>query len=178
VDYWDHLGWKDGFSDHRYTQRQNRYAGWLNLQSVYTPQIVVNGRKEFVGSQESTLRSAIQSSLDQTPGTQLTLGDIRIDGGMVHYHYEVRNAVAKSSLIVALVQRSATTDVKAGENSGRTLSHVQIVRNLSGIEVGTGANGSAELALPQGAAGGEELIAFVQNDDTGQIVAATSSALP
>jgi hypothetical protein len=178
VDYWDRLGWKDGFSDHRYTQRQNRYAGWLNLQSVYTPQIVVNGRKEFVGSQESTLRSAIQSSLDQTPGTQLTLGDIRIDGGMVHYRYDVKNAVAKSSLIVALVQRSATTDVKAGENSGRTLSHVQIVRNLSGIEVGTGANGSAELALPQGAAVGEELIAFVQNDDTGEIVAATSSALP
>jgi hypothetical protein len=90
----------------------------------------------------------------------------------------VKNAAAKSSLIVALVQRSATTDVKAGENGGHTLSHVQIVRDLSSIEVGTGANGSGTLALPQGLAGGEELIAFVQNDDNGQIVAAASSALP
>jgi hypothetical protein len=178
VDYWDRLGWKDGFSDKRYTQRQNQYAFWLNLQSIYTPQIVVNGRKEFVGSQESTLRSAIHSGLDQTPGAQLTLSEIGLDKGKVHYHYDVKNAGAKSSLIVALVQRSATTDVKAGENSGRTLSHVQIVRNLSGIEVGTGANGTAELALPTGAQGGEELIAFVQNDDNGQIIAATGSALP
>src|ERR1700739_857201 len=58
VDYWDRQGWKDGFSDSRYTQRQRRYATWLNLESIYTPQIVVNGRKEFVGSQEGTLRSA------------------------------------------------------------------------------------------------------------------------
>jgi hypothetical protein len=178
VDYWDRLGWKDAFSDSRYTQRQNRYASWLNLQSIYTPQIVVNGRKEFVGSQESTLRSAIHSGLDQTPGTQLTLSGISVDQGIVHYHYDVKNAAAKSTLIVALVQRSATTDVKAGENSGHTLSHVQIVRNISGTEVGTGAKGPADLALPQGATGGEELIAFVQNDDDGQIVAATSSALP
>ena len=178
VDYWDRLGWKDAFSDGRYTQRQNRYASWLNLQSIYTPQIVVNGRKEFVGSQESTLRSAIHSGLDQTPGAQLTLSGITLDQGIVHYHYDVKNAAAKCTLIVALVQRSATTDVKAGENSGHTLSHVQIVRNISGTEVGTGANGPAELALPKGATGGEELIAFVQNDDDGQIVAATSSALP
>ena len=178
VDYWDRLGWKDAFSDTRYTQRQNRYASWLNLQSIYTPQIVVNGRKEFVGSQETTLRSAIHSGLEQMPTARLTIGDIRLEQGIVHYQYDVKNAAAKSSLIVALVQRSATTDVKAGENGGHTLSHVQIVRDLSSIEVGTGANGSGTLALPQGLAGGEELIAFVQNDDNGQIVAAASSALP
>jgi hypothetical protein len=120
----------------RYTQRQNRYASWLNLQSIYTPQIVVNGRKEFVGSQENTLRSAIHSGLEQTPVAQLTLSDIRLDQGKVHWHYDVKNAAAKSSLIVALVQRSATTDVKAGENSGRTLSHVQIVRNFSATAIG------------------------------------------
>ena len=178
VDYWDRLGWKDAFSDKRYTQRQNLYASWLNLQSIYTPQIVVNGRKEFVGSQENTLRNAIQSGLDQAPGAQLTLSDVRLDQGKVSWHFHVQNAAAKSSLIVALVQRSATSAVKAGENSGVTLSHVQIVRNLSGTEIGTGANGSAELALPQGATGREELIAFVQSDDNGQIVAATSMALP
>jgi hypothetical protein len=179
VDYWDRLGWKDAFSDARYTQRQNQYASWLNLQSVYTPQIVVNGRKEFVGSQENTLRDAIHSGLEQTPAAQLTLSDIRLDQGKVDWHYAIQNAAANSSLIVALVQRSAATDVKAGENSGRTLSHVQIVRNLSSTAIGTGANGTGSLALPPGLASGDaELIAFVQNDGSGQIVAAGSAAIP
>ncbi|HLX67565.1 MAG TPA: DUF1223 domain-containing protein, partial [Puia sp.] len=99
VDYWDRLGWKDAFSDKRYTQRQNLYASWLNLQSIYTPQIVVNGRKEFVGSQESTLRNAIHSSLDEAPGAELTLSAITLDQSVVHYHYEVKNAATKSRLI-------------------------------------------------------------------------------
>ncbi len=178
VDYWDRLGWKDAFSDARYTQRQNQYASWLNLQSVYTPQIVVNGRKEFVGSQENTLRTAIQSGLGLIPAAQLTLSDIRLDQGKVHWHYDIKNVAANSSLIVALVQRSAATDVKAGENSGRTLSHVQIVRNFSTTEVGMGASGAGTLQLPQGlAAGDEELIAFVQHDDNGLIVAAVSASV-
>jgi hypothetical protein len=146
---------------------------------VYTPQIVVNGRKEFVGSQESTLRNAINSGLEQTPAAQLTLGDVRLDQGKVYWRYDVKNAAANSSLIVALVQRSATTDVKAGENSGRTLSHVQIVRNFSATEIGKGAGGTDSLQLPYGlSAGGEELIAFVQYDDNGQIVAAASAPVP
>ncbi|HET6255752.1 MAG TPA: DUF1223 domain-containing protein [Puia sp.] len=179
VDYWDRLGWKDGFSDNRYTKRQGRYASWLNLQSVYTPQIVVNGRKEFVGSQESTLRSAITSGLDQTPAAGLTLSDIRVDQGKVQWHYEVKNAAANSSLIVALVQRSATTAVKAGENSGRMLSHVQIVRDFASTEVGNGGAGSGSLQLPQGfTSGSGELIAFVQYDDNGQIIAATGASIP
>jgi hypothetical protein len=179
VDYWDRLGWKDGFSDSRYTQRQNRYKNWLNIESIYTPQIVVNGRKEFVGSQESTLRSAIHSGLDQLPAAQLTVGDIRVDQGKVSWHYQVQNAAANSSLIVALVQRSATTEVKAGENNGRTLSHVQIVRNFTNTSVGTGAGGTGSLTIPQGlVSGDEELIAFVQHDDNGQIVAATRAAIP
>ena len=179
VDYWDRQGWKDAFSDARYSQRQNRYASWLNLQSVYTPQIVVNGRKEFVGSQESTLRNAINAGLQQAPSAQLTLGDVRLDQGKVQWQYQVQNAAANSSLIVALVQRSATTDVKAGENSGRTLSHVQIVRKLSGTPLGTATSGTGSLTLPPGSdPKTEELIAFIQRDDNGQIVAATGAAIP
>src|ERR1700709_1958776 len=63
VDYWNRLGWKDVFSDAAYSKRQNQYAAWLNLESIYTPQVVVNGNKEFVGSQESTLRSVIKDDL-------------------------------------------------------------------------------------------------------------------
>ncbi|MES2112408.1 MAG: DUF1223 domain-containing protein [Bacteroidota bacterium] len=64
VDYWNRLGWKDAFTSPEYSARQSQYADWLNLSSVYTPQIVVNGRKEFVGSEEGTLRNAIKSDLE------------------------------------------------------------------------------------------------------------------
>lgn len=179
VDYWDRLGWKDAFSDHRYTDRQNRYATWLNLQSIYTPEIVVNGRNEFVGSQEKTLRSAILSSLDQAPAAQLTISDVRSENGKVRWNFIVQHVDANSSLIVALVQRSAKTEVKAGENNGRTLNHVQIVRNLVTTRISAGSSGPLAIQVPPGLpAGDQELIAFIQRDDNGQIVAATRSPIP
>src|ERR1700754_3293098 len=73
VDYWNRLGWKDVFSSADYSKRQNEYANWLNLQSVYTPQIVVNGKKEFVGSEEGTLRNAITAGLRVQPGGALRI---------------------------------------------------------------------------------------------------------
>ncbi len=179
VDYWDRLGWKDAFSDHRYTQRQNRYASWLNLQSIYTPEIVVNGRSEFVGSQEATLRSAILNGLGQAPAAGLEISGIRSAQGKLSWQYIVQHATPNSSLIVALVQRSATTEVKAGENSGRTLAHVQIVRNLSSTSIGPGASGAGSMEIPKGLAGnGYELISFIQNDGNGQIIAASASPIP
>src|SRR5476649_2001101 len=54
VDYWNRLGWKDAFSSAEYSYRQSQYARWLKLSSVYTPQIVVNGHTEFVGSEEGS----------------------------------------------------------------------------------------------------------------------------
>jgi hypothetical protein len=179
VDYWDRLGWKDAFSDARYTQRQNQYAAWLKLNTIYTPQVVVNGRQEMVGSQEASLRKAINSGLLQTPADQLSLSDIREDRGKVDWKYRVAHPRQKQTLVVAVVQRRATTDVKAGENSGRTLSHVQIVRNLTSTAIAADGSGAGNLLLPAGiGARDEELIAFVQDDSNGNIVAAASASIP
>jgi hypothetical protein len=184
VDYWDRQGWKDGFSDAAYTQRQKQYASWFNLQSIYTPQIVVNGEKEFVGSEETTLRNAINNGLQTTSTAQLTLSGIRLDQGKVDWQYQTRAAQSDNlSLIVAVVQRSATTNVKAGENSGRTLAHVQIVRAIvtSTVKGGDkgGDKGAGYLPLPRGVnPHDEDLIAYLQDTGNGHIIAATISALP
>jgi len=178
VDYWNRLGWKDGFSDAGYTQRQKQYASWLSAQ-LYTPQIVVNGEKEFVGSEEPTLRKAINNGLDATSTVQLTLNGIRLDQGKVDWQYQTRDANLNNlSLVVAIVQRSASTNVKAGENNGRTLAHVQIVRAFTTSNVKGKNKGAGYLPLPQGVnPRDEELIAFLQNNDNGRIIAATSSPL-
>jgi hypothetical protein len=183
VDYWDRQGWKDAFSDAAYTQRQNQYASWFNLQSIYTPQIVVNGEKEFVGSEEATLRKAISSGLQTTSPARLTLNGIRIDQGKLDWQYLTQDTKDASSnnlsLIVAVVQRSASTNVKAGENNGRTLAHVQIVRAFLTSKVKGGDKGAGYLPLPQGVnPRDEEIIAFLQNNANGHIIAATSSPLP
>jgi hypothetical protein len=179
VDYWNRLGWKDRFSNAAFSQRQRRYADWLNLSSVYTPQAVVNGSKEFVGSEEGALRNAIKSSLQKTSDAQLTLKVVKSGQRKVTVQYHTEGETTNTSLLLALVQKSAVSKVQRGENSGRTLFHVQIVRNLQTINlVGIG-NGSATVDLPEGEdkKDVEEVIAFLQKNDNGEIVAAGKSVL-
>ncbi|MFA6245441.1 MAG: DUF1223 domain-containing protein [Mucilaginibacter sp.] len=178
VDYWNRLGWKDVFSSAEYSARQNQYADWLNLSSVYTPQIVVNGRKEFVGSDESTLRNAIKSDLEIASKSELALNDIKVNGDNATVHYTT-GAVNNSVLIVALVQKNATTKVQRGENGGRTLSHVQIVTRLKSIALNNSKDGTENISLPQGFDPLKwELIGFVQNKANGQITGATKAQFP
>jgi hypothetical protein len=178
VDYWDRLGWKDAFSSGSYSRRQSQYASWLNLKSIYTPQVVVNGGKEFVGSDESTLRNAIKADLQGTPSARVTLSDVKANQGHVSWKYHTQGAGNNTSLLLAIVQRAASTKVQAGENSGRTLSHVQIVRNFQVLKVGSNNSGDGDISLPSGVTPQDtEIIAFLQNDENGRIVAATRSAL-
>ncbi|WP_158991988.1 thioredoxin family protein [Mucilaginibacter sp. L196] len=177
VDYWNRLGWKDVFSSAAYSQRQNQYARWLNLSSVYTPQIVVNGRTEFVGSEEGTLRNAIKINLAKNASAQISLSDITINQNKAELRYQTQGETANSVLLLAVVQKSAQTKVERGENSGRTLLHVQIVRGIESIPL-KGDKGIATIELPKDFdAHGSEIIAFVQNTADGEITGATKSVL-
>ncbi|WP_221452762.1 DUF1223 domain-containing protein [Mucilaginibacter sp. FT3.2] len=175
VDYWNRLGWKDVFSSADYSKRQNQYASWLKLQSVYTPQIVVNGRKEFVGSEEGTLRNAITAGLRAAPAGKLIL-NAQNSQGHVTVQYKTEGVEKNTTLLLALVQKVAQTKVQRGENGGRTLSHVQIVRKVQTEPLSAGGNGSATIALPDGFnARGYEVIGFIQNTVNGSILAAAKS---
>jgi hypothetical protein len=176
VDYWNRLGWKDVFSDAAYSARQRQYSHWIKGADVYTPQAVINGSKEFVGSQEGILRSTIKEKLAETPQTELLLNDLTAAGGKITFKYHVQNITNNSSLVVALVEKNATSKVMKGENAGRTLSHVQIVRELQNINPGNRDKGSVSMALPADFNGnGYEIIAFVQNTTNGEITGATKA---
>ncbi len=177
VDYWNRLGWKDVFSSADYSKRQNQYANWLNLQSVYTPQIVVNGKKEFVGSEEGILRNAITAGLRTNSTATLTLNTQKgPDHITIQYH--VAGAEKNSDLLLALVQKAAQTKVQRGENGGRTLSHVQIVRKIQSQPLSAGGNGSTSIALPEGVNTQDwEVIGLVQNKTNGEILAAAKANL-
>jgi hypothetical protein len=178
VDYWDRLGWKDAFSAAAYSDRQRRYAAWLNLSSIYTPEVVVNGRQEFVGSESGALHAAIQSGLEEQGNVQLALTGLKFDGGRLDWQCRAEGLDSRShvGVVVALVERSAVTAVKAGENSGRTLSHVQIVRQFGMGSLDGKGNSAGELDWPAEIAPGQgEVIAFLQDQDNGKILAATKS---
>ena len=179
VDYWNHLGWKDVFSSAEYSERQKQYAHLLNLSSVYTPQIVVNGRTEFVGSEEGNLHNAIRTNLQKPAKAEITLNNVKINGDKASLQYHAEGETNSTSLLIALVEKTATSKVKRGENRGRTLSHVQIVRQLLSVSLKNSNSGTENVALPHGFNPQNfEVIGFIQNTANGEITGATKAAFP
>jgi hypothetical protein len=131
VDYWNRLGWTDPFSQAAFSARQRQYAQFFSLDGVYTPQVVVNGTSEFIGSDEDKLSKAIETDLNGEPVSSLSIQTER-NGNTVTVMYGT--AQRGIHLNVALIQPEATTVIKRGENSGRTLHHVNIVRALQTID--------------------------------------------
>lgn len=174
VDYWDHQGWKDTFSDAEYSKRQRQYATWLNLRTIYTPQIVMNGKTEFVGSDQGTLVNAISKGLEGIPAGTLAIKN-SLSNGAVSVDYQVTGAGNQSDLVLVLVQKSGHSQVRAGENSGLKLSHVQIVRKIKSESI-NGASGKVNMVLPKDFnADSWELVAFVQDRTNGVILSAARS---
>jgi len=172
VDYWDRQGWKDVFSSHDYTNRQLSYQNWLGINSIYTPQLVVNGKAEFVGSDEFKIRSAINTALNSGYSAQLSVQSNQ-DKNKFTLNYEVSNGPEDSRLLVAIVQKSASTKVERGENKGRLLSHVQIVRSLTSVSLSGAHKGTATISLPAAFnAAAWEVIAMVQDVNKGEIATA------
>ncbi|RZK66494.1 MAG: DUF1223 domain-containing protein, partial [Pedobacter sp.] len=121
VDYWDRLGWKDSFSSARNSKRQHQYANWLHLNSVYTPQIVVNGSEEFIGSEEKSLRNAIQNALSHTSQNHLEVTIEKQSHRDISLSYKRNQQMQEENLVLAMVSPNATNRIERGENKGRTL---------------------------------------------------------
>lgn len=166
VDYWDRQGRRDRFSSSAYSKRQAEYANMLQLQSVYTPQLIVNGQEEFVGSDRQTIAGALASALKGKPVGSLSLS-CTMDGKSL-YVKPSTSIPQDARLVLALVQPSASSSVKAGENAGRALQHVQVVRSLA--YAAPGGPAATALRLPADfEQHGWELIGFVQDRKTGAI---------
>ena len=174
VDYWNYLGWKDIFSNADYTERQKEYGSIFQLSSIYTPQIIVNGKSELVGSEETRLRNKIDESLNEKPAAAISMIIQKEEGSKIGISCKT-DGEKHLQLYVALVQNMATSHVQRGENRGKTLTHYHIVRDFQSAP---NKNGSADFhfELPAGLSSSAcTLIAFLQNPKTGFILAATES---
>jgi hypothetical protein len=161
VDYWDNLGWKDAFSNAAYTNRQKDYAKFFKLSSVYTPQVIVNGAEQFVGSDETKLHAAINKDLKQMPAQTLSVAAKANADNMINVSYQTNST--NNNLNIALIQLSTETRVQRGENHGATLHHINIVRNIKTIAL-KGNTGDLTFNLPPGLSLKDcEVIAFTQD---------------
>ncbi|MRX38480.1 DUF1223 domain-containing protein [Flavobacterium sp. LC2016-23] len=172
VDYWDRQGWKDIFSNQEYTRRQYDYAKWLGKEPIYTPQVVVNGKKDYIGSDEVTVRNAISSALSKPATAEVTLKTTTVNNKL-NVHYSVNGISKNSRLLLAVVQKSAKSNVKRGENANRVLSHYQIVKELHSVALKNNGNGSTIVAAPKDFIAKDfEVIGFVQDTNSGAILGA------
>lgn len=167
VDYWDRLGWRDPFSSRQWTARQAAYVHAMNLASAYTPQVVVDGERQMVGSERGALIKAIhEQSARQAPATL----KLTIAGDVAHVTAETDRPL---ELIVLTVADAASTSVPRGENQGRTLTNARVVRDV--VRAGSVARGSSQrdVRLPRT---GTDAVALLQDPVSLKIYAAATVA--
>ncbi len=176
VDYWDRLGWKDPFSSAAYTARQQYYARVFDLETMYTPQVVVNGEKEFVGSNRLKLQAAIKEEIKNSSSVEIKLDAHVSSQGKIDVEYiTTGNLSPEDQLVLLLVQKMATNKIGRGENSGRTLRHINIVRSLITVEP-KGQRQSTFFDLPADLGMEDSFVAaFIQSKKNGHISAIQSA---
>jgi hypothetical protein len=182
VDYWDRQGWKDRFSSAALTNRQHLYATRFRNESIYTPQMVVDGRLEFVGSDAAAARRAIERSLSTMHGAlRITLDTITADRVGVSVNASDLPATARgdrADIVVAVTEDQLRSDVKRGENHGRVLTHSGVVRYMATI--GEAGASPAQANIPLAADWQRDhlrVVAFVQELHSRGVLASASVSL-
>lgn len=125
VDYWNYIGWKDPYSNKLFSERQRNYSKALNT-TVYTPQMIVNGKEVFVGSDKQKTLKAI--SQKQKSKYEIRITDLVVNKSGVTFSYSLDYEPQDQIMNIALVERNIENYVPRGENSGRTLHHDNVVR--------------------------------------------------
>ncbi len=177
VDYWDHDGWKDPYSSGPLTERQDEYARMLGLSQVYTPQVIVDGDIELHPWKTDEVKASLDKAAEapmvamriegaMLAGDELT-GKVEADGGA-----EKRGG----DIFVAVALEKTETDVLGGENNGKKLTHVAVVKDLvkvGKLSKGKNFDGAFRVKLWPGAnAGNMRVVAFVQESGPGKVLGA------
>lgn len=182
VDYWNYLGWKDEFSSAEYSQRQSSYSGAFNLDGVYTPQMVVDGKSQFSGGRFSTALTEIGKAANQNKGEVR----LSVEDGLLNPNLKVDisglNTKEDSNVYLAVAEDDLSTNVRRGENGGKILKHMSVVRNL--VPLGSVAAGAktfeTEKAVqlnPNWKKKNLNLVVFVQNKTSKNIAAVGKTKL-
>ena len=183
VTYWNRLGWSDPFSADQFTQRQNDYGNRFGLNSVYTPQMVVNGREQFVGANQSALGAALHSELDRKQ-IHLRIQSAQTTDKSVIFTFSGSDLPPKVALqvVAVLVDDEDKSNVLRGENSGRQLTHAWVARSMSPLgKLNEAEERSVTLPLPPSFLADpgrpHHLVVFAQQGVSGVVLGADATPL-
>ena len=149
VDYWNRLGWKDPYSSSEYTQRQYKYASSLNS-SVYTPQLVINGENEMVGSDAKRIDNTLKKVWPQDSNSDISIENATMENGKATISYTVSGNADNFLLNIALVEKKTVTAIRSGENGGVTLNGTNVVRNFKTVSKPGDGKNTYVIDVPQG----------------------------
>jgi len=184
VDYWDDLGWRDPFASAGVTQRQKDYAKTIHAE-VYTPQMIVDGHTDVLGSDERAAERAIATA-SSAPKTQLELswvGMTNTTGGpkLLRVRAAKLSAGENAEVFMAITESHLHSDVKRGENAGRGLEHDGVVRKFTSLgktnssgEYSFDAQSAVKLS-PDWKRENIRVVVFVQDVRSRRVYAATST---
>ena len=171
VDYWNNLGWADPYSSPEFTARQRHYAGKLDPDGVYTPQMVIDGRVSFTGGDQARAMSEIARAAKREK-IAVRVSNVVRAGNRISVRVDAATP-AGTSLYLAVADREAASSVARGENAGRRLKHVSVVRSLTVVQPG-----DVSVELPAGAgANGLRVVAFVQETKTLRVLGAAMATI-
>ena len=178
VTYWNHLGWSDPFSNDEYTQRQDEYGRRFHLDSVYTPQMVIDGEDQFVGSDRQGLEREL-NKLRKRQSIATKINAVVPRGNVVTVNFSLAGTLPSegAELIAVVADDEARSSVTRGENSGRVLTHVAVARSMTRIAVKRLSEDQVlEVSIPGSSVTsrtqGRRLILFVQAKGQGHIFGA------
>jgi hypothetical protein len=161
VDYWNYIGWKDPYSNKEFTERQRQYAQQLNLHTMYTPQMIVNGSNEFVGSNRGEAEKAITEAFKYTPTYQLKINSIITTDEIATIRYTLDKQPHGEVLNIAVVERNLENNITRGENQGRKLHHDNVVRSFQTTKLNR--NGEIDISIANINLQNSSVIIYVQN---------------
>ena len=180
VDYWNHIGWTDPYSSAAYSQRQSAYGNRFRLESVYTPEMIVDGSNEFVGTDSKEAAKVIEraSANHKIP---LRISDLNVDGNLLKAHLETGTLPANADVYLVLALNHAESQVAGGENSGRHLTHVAVVRafvKAGSVNAGESYARDVSLKIDKKTDPSQlRVIAFIQESGQGRILGASLAQL-
>ena len=176
VDYWNSLGWKDRFSSAEFSRRQEQYATTLHLDGPYTPQMVVDGTTEFVGSDRQRANEVISESAAHAAGASIEASFTAPD----KLSLKVTSANNGAAVMLAVTEDNLSTKVGAGENNGRELRHAAVARELRRVGIIQNGNFATTVLLTVGKEwkrSDVRAVIFVQQAPAGQVLSVTSLPL-
>jgi hypothetical protein len=190
VDYWDRLGWRDPFSSPVFSQRQSSYdAAVFRSNTIYTPQLVVDGTLQCVGSDATAVRRTVLEAAKQ-PKAAVTLSADVASGGSsagarVRVQFDIPDAVRVShaaDIMVAVTESGLVSRVERGENRGRTMHHSAVVRSLTvaGTTDGRQRTAFAETVVPlapEWKTADIRVVSFLQERDSRRILGGAAAPL-